>query len=230
VLFIEWLLNIKKNIGFEGQLLIEPKPKEPTKHQYDYDAQTVQGFLLQYGLIDHFKLNIEPNHTMLAGHSYEHDIVFASAYGILGSIDANTGDPSLGWDTDQFPMELKNAVLVMKTVIDQNGLGRGGLNFDCKVRRESTNPEDLFLGHIGAMDTFAKGLKVAAKIHGEGIMKNMVVSRYQGYQNTPLGQKVTNGSLTLAECEEYIHRHGEPQKISGSQEKYEVVLNSYVNE
>jgi len=118
----------------------------------------------------------------------------------------------------------------MKTVIDQNGLGRGGLNFDCNVRRESTNPEDLFLGHIGAMDTFAKGLKIAAKIKEEGLMYNMVSSRYQGYQNTELGQKVSNGTLTLAECEEFIHKNGEPQKVSGSQEKYEVVLNSYINE
>jgi len=223
-------LNIKKNIGFEGQLLIEPKPKEPTKHQYDYDAQSVQGFLLHYNLIDHFKLNIEPNHTMLAGHSYEHDIVYSSAFGILGSIDSNTGDPSLGWDTDQFPMELKNAYLVMKIVVEQDGLGKGGLNFDCKVRRESTDPQDLFIGHIGAMDTFAKALKIAAQVKEEGLLKNKVTHRYAGYLNTTIGQKISNKSCTFNDCEDFVNRSGEPQKISGNQEEYEVILNSYLYE
>ena len=150
------------------QFLIEPKPREPTKHQYDYDAQTTIAFLKTYGLDKDFKLNIEPNHTTLAGHDFEHDIMIAAKYGFLGSVDSNTGDPLLGWDTDQFPMDFKKASLVMGAIVDQGGLGKGGLNFDCKVRRESTDDVDLFIGHIGAMDTFAKGLRIAVNIREEG--------------------------------------------------------------
>lgn len=162
--FFKMAAEYKKKIGFTGVLLIEPKPKEPTKHQYDYDAMTVIAFLKHYGLEKDFKLNIEPNHTTLAGHGYDHDVVMASAFGMLGSVDSNTGSPDLGWDTDQFPMDIKNCSLVMKTVLDQGGLAPGGLNFDCKVRRESTNLKDMFVSHIGAMDSFARGLKIAAKI------------------------------------------------------------------
>jgi len=162
--FLHLALDHKKKIHFDGQLLIEPKPREPTKHQYDYDAQTVIGFLKHYGLDKDFKLNIEPNHSTLAGHDYEQDIEVASRFGLLGSIDSNTGDPLLGWDTDQFPMDIKKATLVMLTVIRQKGLAPGGLNFDSKVRRESVDIEDLFIAHIGAIDTFARGLLNAAKI------------------------------------------------------------------
>ncbi|XP_064395300.1 uncharacterized protein LOC135342500 isoform X1 [Halichondria panicea] len=158
--FFKMVVQYKNKIGFNGQLLIEPKPKEPMKHQYDYDVQTVIAFLKTYNLDKDFKLNIEPNHTSLAGHGYEHDIVVASGYGMLGSIDANTGSPDLGWDTDQFPMDVKNSTLVVKVILEQGGLAPGGLNFDCKVRRESTALEDMFISHIGAMDTFARGLRV----------------------------------------------------------------------
>ena len=147
--FLHLAVRHKQQIGFTGQLLIEPKPKEPTAHQYDYDAQTVWGFLKTYNLEAHYKVNIEPNHTTLAGHSFEHDIEVASRFGYLGSIDSNTGSPSLGWDTDQFPMNLRDCTMVMRAVIRQGGLAPGGLNFDCKVRRESTDIEDIFIGHIG---------------------------------------------------------------------------------
>eukprot|EP00750_Incisomonas_marina_P013298 INCI17283.2.p1 GENE.INCI17283.2~~INCI17283.2.p1 ORF type:complete len:454 (-),score=82.56 INCI17283.2:1112-2473(-) len=163
-IFLQAAVNHKEKIGADFQLLIEPKPREPMKHQYDYDAQTCIGFLKTYNLDKHFKLNIEPNHTTLAGHDYEHDLLMSSLYGFLGSIDANTGDTLLGWDTDQFPMDVKKATLAMLVVLKQEGLAPGGLNFDCKVRRESTDIEDMFISHIGAMDTFARGLRAAAAI------------------------------------------------------------------
>ncbi|XP_031553887.1 xylose isomerase-like isoform X2 [Actinia tenebrosa] len=217
----------KKKIGFTGQLLIEPKPKEPTKHQYDYDAQTVIGFLKTYGLDNDFKLNIEPNHTTLAGHSYEHDIVVASKYGLLGSIDSNTGSPDLGWDTDQFPMDVKNCTFVMKAVIEQNGLAPGGLNFDCKVRRESTDVEDMFIAHIGAMDAFARGLKSAMKLIEEGKLSSLVKEHYSSFDDG-IGVKIEKGLTSLEELESYIMENGDPELISGKQEKCEAILNFYV--
>jgi xylose isomerase len=208
-------------------LLIEPKPKEPTKHQYDYDAQTVIGFLKTYDLDQDFKLNIEPNHTTLAGHGYEHDVVMASKLGFLGSVDSNTGSPDLGWDTDQFPMDVKGATLVMKAIIEQGGLAPGGLNFDCKVRRESTDLDDMFLAHIGAMDTFARGLKNAVKILDDGLLPGAVKERYSGFDKG-IGKKIEDGDATLEELEEYVVKHGEPEVRSGQQEKYESLLNRYV--
>lgn len=225
--FFKMAAEYKKKIGFTGVLLIEPKPKEPTKHQYDYDAMTVIAFLKHYGLEKDFKLNIEPNHTTLAGHGYEHDVVMASAFGMLGSVDSNTGSPDLGWDTDQFPMDIKNCSLVMKTVLDQGGLAPGGLNFDCKVRRESTNLKDMFISHIGAMDSFARGLKIAAKIKEEGVMDKHVKTRYSSY-NTGIGQKIENGTTSFEELEKYILENGDPQAVSGEQEHYESMLNYYV--
>jgi xylose isomerase len=174
--FLKMAVRFKEEIGFKGQFLLEPKPKEPTKHQYDYDAQTVYGFLKTYGLDGHFKVNIEPNHTTLAGHSYEHDLWMASQFGYLGSLDINTGSPDLGWDTDQFLMDPKLATIVMLTVIKQNGLQPGGLNFDCKLRRESSDLEDLFIAHIGAMDNLAFALKKAALIYEDKhLEKNRIV-------------------------------------------------------
>ncbi|XP_077971274.1 xylose isomerase-like [Styela clava] len=225
--FFKMVVAYKKKIGFTGQLLIEPKPKEPSKHQYDYDAMTVIAFLKTYDLDKDFKLNIEPNHTTLAGHCYEHDIVMASAYGMLGSVDSNTGSPDLGWDTDQFPMDVKSAAMVMKTIIEQGGLAPGGLNFDCKVRRESTDLEDMLISHIGAMDTFARGLIVAAKIIEEGIMDKAVKERYATF-SSGLGAKVKSGAATLEECAEYIEKNGNPRLISGKQEKMESILNRYL--
>ncbi|KAL5017455.1 hypothetical protein ScPMuIL_007044 [Solemya velum] len=198
--FFKMAVAYKKKIGFTGTFLIEPKPKEPTKHQYDYDAMTVIGFLKHFGLENDFKLNVEPNHTTLAGHAYEHDIVMASAFGLLGSVDSNTGSPDLGWDTDQFPMDVKNATLVMKTVIEQNGLQPGGLNFDCKVRRESTDLRDMFVAHIGAMDTFARGLKCATRMMEDKFMSQHVQTRYSSYEKG-IGKKIEENSTSLEELE-----------------------------
>jgi len=217
--FLKMAADYKEKIGFKGQLLIEPKPKEPTKHQYDYDAQTVIGFLSLMGLKDHYKLNIEPNHTTMAGHSYEHDLILASTFDMLGSIDANTGDSSLGWDTDQFPTDLKNAVMTVKTIVEQNGLS-GGLNFDCKVRRESTDIEDLFIGHIGAMDLYAKALKIVAKMKEDDVLDSMVKNRYNYDSVKEL--------KSFEECEELINKIGEPMASSGKQEKYEMIFNNYL--
>lgn len=217
----------KEKHGMTAQLLIEPKPREPMKHQYDYDAQTTIAFLKTYGLDDHFKLNIEPNHTTLAGHDFEHDIIISSEYNMLGSVDSNTGDPLLGWDTDQFPMDVKKATLVMNAIVNMGGLSPGGLNFDCKVRRESTDDKDLFIGHIGAIDTFAKALRIVAKIKDDGTLSQMVQKRYESFDNG-FGKKLEEGSLSLEDCEEYIKTNGEPELQSGQQELYEMILNRFV--
>jgi len=225
--FLEMAVKHKKKIGFTGTFLIEPKPREPTKHQYDYDAQTVIGFLKHYKLDNEFKLNIEPNHTTLAGHDYEHDVEVASRYGMLGSVDANTGDTLLGWDTDQFPMDVKKATLLMMSVIRQGGLAPGGLNFDAKVRRESTDIEDMFIAHIGAMDTFARGLLNAANAMGE--MEKMVTHRYSSW-DSELGKKVESGDCDFETLEKYLLglETQEPATISSKQEKFESVFNRYI--
>jgi len=227
----DWLPSTRKKIGFNGQLLIEPKPREPTKHQYDYDAQTVIGFLKHYGLDKDFKLNIEPNHTTLAGHDYEHDIEVASRYGMLGSIDSNTGDTLLGWDTDQFPMDFRKNTLVMRTVLRQGGLAPGGLNFDCKVRRESTDVEDIFIAHIGAMDAFARALRNAANIHEKGTIDTLIAQRYSSW-STELGKKISSGHSSFEELEKVIFEkkeHGEPAQTSSHQEKYELLFNAQIH-
>jgi len=219
--------DYKHKIGFTGTLLIEPKPREPTKHQYDYDAQTVIGFLKHYNLDKDFKLNIEPNHTTLAGHDYEHDIEVASRYGMLGSIDSNTGDTLLGWDTDQFPMDAKKTTLVMQSVIKQGGLAPGGLNFDCKVRRESTDVEDIFIAHIGAMDCFARGLRNAANLNTKGTLDKLIKERYSSWESE-IGQKIEKGEATLEDLEQWVKVHGDPKKTSGKQEKFELLFNQFV--
>jgi len=225
--FFKLAIAYKKKIGFKGVFLIEPKPKEPTKHQYDYDAMTVVAFLRTYGLEDEIKLNIEPNHTTLAGHAYEHDVVMSSAYNMLGSVDSNTGSPDLGWDTDQFPMDIKHATLLLQVILRQGGLQPGGLNFDCKVRRESTDLKDMFISHIGAMDTFARGLKCAAKIIDDDVINKQIEERYSSYKSG-IGAKIASGSTSLEELEEYIFKNGEPAHTSGQQEHYENMLNYYV--
>jgi len=220
-------VRYKEEKGYTYQFLIEPKPREPAKHQYDYDAATAMAFLSHYGLNEHFKLNIEPNHTTLAGHDFEHDIILSSQYGMLGSVDSNTGDPLVGWDTDQFPMDYKKATLAMGAIVDQGGIAPGGLNFDCKVRRESTDDVDLFIGHIGAMDCFAKGLRNAAKIREEAVLPGMVKERYSSYDEG-FGKKIEDGTMSLEECEAFVIENGEPKQISGKQELYEMVLNRYM--
>ncbi|KAL4235766.1 hypothetical protein ACF0H5_004158 [Mactra antiquata] len=225
--FFRMASEYKKKIGFTGTLLIEPKPKEPSKHQYDYDAMTVIAFLKTYGLDKEYKLNIEPNHTTLAGHGYEHDVVMASAFGMLGSVDSNTGSPDLGWDTDQFPMDIKNCTQVMRVILDQGGLAPGGLNFDCKVRRESTNLRDMFISHIGAMDSFARALKCAAKIKEEGVFTKYVKERYSTF-DSGIGQKIEQGTTSFEELEKFAMENGEPVAVSGEQEHCENMLNYYV--
>merc|ERR1712228_927077 len=163
------------------QFCIEPKPREPTAHQYDYDAQTVIGFLKTYGLDKDFKINVEPNHTTLAGHDYEHDLRVASAYGMLGSIDCNAGQPYLGWDTDEFPSDPRKALLCMLIIVQQGGIAPGGNNFDCKLRRESTDLADMFIAHIGGMDCLARGLRGAAKLLSDGKFAENLKKRYSSW-------------------------------------------------
>ena len=217
----------KKAIGFDGTLLIEPKPKEPTKHQYDYDAATVLSFLRKFDLIDEFKLNIEANHATLAGHTFEHDLTVASADGRLGSIDANRGDYLLGWDTDQFPTDIYSATFAMLVILKQKGLGKGGVNFDAKVRRGSIDGEDLFHAHIGGMDSFARGLKIADRIIEDGVLNDFIAKRYKSFR-TGIGRKIMTGETDFSELETYIHENGEPELVSGREEMLENIINGYI--
>ena len=225
--FLSMASDYKKEIGFTGTLLIEPKPKEPTKHQYDFDAGAVIGFLRNYDLDKDFKLNIECNHAALAGHTFEHELTLASSYGLLGSVDANTGDPMLGWDTDQFNTDYRELTRAMLVILKQGGLGFGGLNFDAKLRRDSTDIEDMFVAHIGSMDAFARGLKNAQKILNDGKLPEMVEDRYSSY-NSGIGAKIESGETDFKELEKYIFENGEPKQKSGKQELYEMVQNYYL--
>ena len=217
----------KKKIGFKGTLLIEPKPKEPTKHQYDYDAATVLSFLRTYDLIDEFSLNLEANHATLAGHTFEHDLTVASAAGRLGSIDANRGDLLLGWDTDQFPTDLYSTTYAMMVILKQGGLKPGGVNFDAKLRRGSFDLEDLFHAHIGGMDAFARGLKIAHRIMEDGQVGDFVKRRYAGWRRG-MGREVLAGKASFEDMEAYVHKHGEAAKTSGREEWLEGLINSYL--
>jgi xylose isomerase len=217
----------RKRIGFKGTLLIEPKPKEPTKHQYDFDAATVLGFLRRFGLYDDFKLNVEANHATLAGHTFEHDLAVAASEGMLGSIDANRGDPMLGWDTDQFPTDLYSTTLAMVVILQHGGLGKGGVNFDAKVRRGSFDTEDLFHAHVGGMDSFARGLKIAHRIIADGVLADFVTARYSSYCQG-IGKKIMAGKTSFAELERYVLKHGEPAKQSGREEMLENIVNGYI--
>lgn len=226
--FLKMAVNYKKEIGFDGQFCIEPKPREPTAHQYDYDAQTVIGFLKTYGLDKDFKLNIEPNHTTLAGHDYEHDLRMASAYDMLGSIDCNAGQPYLGWDTDEFPSDPRKAMLCMLVVVQQGGIAPGGNNFDCKLRRESTDLEDMFIAHVGGMDCLARGLRGACKLVEEGLVEKVLSERYQSWDENALAKKVAAGEASLSEVEAYAKTAAEPPMKSGKQEYLEQLLNRYI--
>src|SRR6059058_1506500 len=223
--FFHLAVDYKKKIGFGGQFLIEPKPKEPTTHQYDFDAAACINFLRAYGLTDSFKLNLETNHATLAGHTMMHELVYASSQGLLGSIDANRGDLLLGWDTDQFPTDLYLTTAIMLVILEQGGLAPGGLNFDAKVRRESFEPVDLFHAHIGGMDTFAWGLKIAAKMRADGVLKDFVRQRY-GSWDIGIGQKIEAGNASLEDLERYMLEKGEPTpSVSGRQEMLENIVN-----
>jgi len=225
--FLNMAVDYARQIGFDGQFLIEPKPKEPTKHQYDFDAQSCHAFLQKYDLVPHFKLNLESNHGTLAGHTFEHELTYAAANGILGSIDANRGDLLLGWDTDQFPTNIYEATFIMYIVLSAGGLAPGGLNFDAKVRRSSFEPVDLFHAHIGGMDAFARGLKIALKMRNDGALDDFIKQRYAGW-DSGIGKDIEDGKASFADCEKYILENGEPKPVSGRQEMLENIVNEYI--
>ncbi len=215
-----------RSIGLKGNFLIEPKPMEPMKHQYDFDSATVAGFLREHGLEKDFKLNIEANHATLSGHTFEHDLQVASDHGLLGSIDANRGNAQNGWDTDQFPTDLYDTVGAMLVVLRQGGL-EGGPNFDAKARRESTDLEDLFIAHIGGMDAFARGLEVAHALLTESPWEQWRRERYASFDGGA-GKDFEAGALTLADLHAIASKRGEPKQTSGKQERYENLLNQYL--
>lgn len=225
--FLQMAVDYKQKIGFKGQFFIEPKPKEPTKHQYDFDAASCLCFLQKYGLTDHFKLNIEANHASLAGHTFHHELEFSRVNGMLGSVDANRGDLFLGWDTDQFPTDIYDTTLAMYTILRNGGLAPGGLNFDAKLRRPSIDPEDLFYAHVGAMDAFARGLKNAAKMVKEKKFEKAVAKRYSGWDKG-LGAKIEKGQMGFETLEAHTLKNGEPELESGRQEFLENTLNEYI--
>ncbi|MEQ2005911.1 MAG: xylose isomerase [Limisphaerales bacterium] len=225
--FLHMAVAYKKEIGFKGQFYIEPKPKEPTKHQYDSDAAACLNFLREYDLMDHLKLNLETNHATLAGHSMHHELEVAGAAGALGSIDANTGDLMLGWDTDQFPTDIYLTTQCMLSILKYGGLKTGGVNFDAKVRRESFEPVDLFHAHIGGMDAFARGLKIAAAIRADGRLDAFVKNRYRTW-DTGLGKDIEKGKVGFKQLEAHAHKHGEPKLESGRQEFLENLINEFI--
>lgn len=209
--------------GFKGTFLVEPKPMEPTKHQYDVDTETVIGFLRAHGLDKDFKVNIEVNHATLAGHTFEHELCCAVDNGMLGSIDANRGDAQNGWDTDQFPIDNYELTQAMLQIIRNGGLGNGGTNFDAKMRRNSTDPEDIFIAHISGMDAMARALLNAAAIIEDGTLCNMVKERYASF-DAGKGKDFEDGKMTFEEVYEYGKQVGEPRMTSGKQEKYETIV------
>lgn len=219
--------DYKNKIGFKGTLLIEPKPKEPTKHQYDFDSATVIGFLRKYNLHNEFKLNIEANHATLAQHSFQHELNMCRINDMLGSVDANMGDLMLGWDTDQFPTNIYDTTLAMYEILQNGGLGSGGLNFDAKVRRSSIDELDLFYAHIAGMDTFAWGLKVAAKLLEDKVFINFIENKYSSWK-TDLGQSIENGTIDFDKLEKYALENGVTPNESGRQELLESILNQYI--
>lgn len=227
-IFLHMAVEYKKKIGFEGQFYIEPKPKEPTKHQYDSDVAACLNFLRQYELLEYFKLNIETNHATLAGHTMHHELEMAIAANALGSIDANMGDLLLGWDTDQFPTDIYLTTQIMYCILKMGGFTTGGLNFDAKVRRESFEPVDLFYAHIAAMDAFARGLKIASALRKDGRIEQLIRERYSSW-DTGIGKKIENREIGFEELEQYILRKGEaaPNK-SGRQELIEAIINEYI--
>ena len=227
--FLHLAVDYAKSIGFKGQFLIEPKPKEPTKHQYDFDVASGIAFLRTYGLEKYFKFNIETNHATLAGHTFEHEIEVAAAAGALGSIDANTGDPLLGWDTDQFNTNVKELTLAMVSILRAGGLGSGGFNFDAKLRRPSIDPEDLFHAHIGGMDAYALGFKIARRILAEGVFEQFVADRYSSF-DTGYGKDIETGKASFKSLEKLVlSKLGEPTPKSGKQEYLENLLMQYLH-
>ena len=226
--FLNLVVEHKHRIGFKGTILIEPKPREPSKHQYDFDVATVFGFLKQYGLEREVKLNIEANHATLAGHSFEHEIVLAQALGVFGSLDVNRGDPQLGWDTDQFPNNVAEVAQAFYYLFKDGGLGTGGLNFDAKVRRQSLDPADLFHGHIGGMDVCARALLIAEKMITDGHLARAVSERYAGWQQ-PWGQDILAGKVSLQSLSDHVLANDKDVlPVSGRQEYLENLVNRYL--
>ncbi|HEX5764826.1 MAG TPA: xylose isomerase [Woeseiaceae bacterium] len=225
--FLSMARDYGRSIGFEGTFLIEPKPMEPMYHQYDADAQTVIGFLRHYGLAGDFKLNVEANHATLAGHSFAHELQMSADAGLLGSIDANRGNPQNGWDTDQFPTDLYDAVQAMLVLLGDGGFKTGGFNFDAKVRRESTDPEDMFIAHIGGMDTFARGLLIAHDILENSPLPEFRRQRYASFDDGP-GSAFESGKLSLTDLRDHAAKSGEPAQFSGKQEWVENLINDYI--
>jgi xylose isomerase len=226
--FLRMAVEYKKQIGFTGQLYIEPKPKEPTKHQYDFDCAAVFGFLKARGLEKDFKFNIEANHATLAGHSFHHELEYAAAIGMLGSVDANRGDLLLGWDTDQFPTDLYDTTIAMLTILGIGGFKTGGLNFDAHVARESFEPVDLFHAHIGGMDAFARGLKIAAAIRRDGVLKDFIARRYASWDDG-IGRKIEKRQAGFRQLRRYMLRKGDvAPNTSGRVEMLENMLNEYI--
>ena len=225
--FLHMARDYARSNGFNGTFFIEPKPCEPSKHQYDYDSATVIGFLNNYGLTDDFKLNIEVNHATLSGHTFQHELQVAANAGMLGSIDANRGDNQNGWDTDQFPNNLYEVTEAMLVLLRSGGLQGGGINFDAKVRRNSTDLADLFHAHIGGMDMFARGLMAAASILEESPIESMRSNRYGSFDETD-GRAFENGELTLQDLHRLAFGASEPERLSGQQELYENILNRFV--
>lgn len=226
--FLHLVAEHKHRIGFEGTLLIEPKPQEPAKHQYDYDCATVHGFLVRHGLEGEYRLNIEANHATLAGHSFHHEVAYAVANGMFGSIDANRGDYQNGWDTDQFPNSVDELSLALYEILKGGGFTTGGFNFDAKLRRQSTDRTDLFHAHIGGLDTLARALLVAADIVEAGTLRAMVEARYTGWSG-PLGLAILDGTLSLADLAAKVESgEVDPRPVSGRQELYENVVNRHI--
>ncbi len=225
--FLHMAVAHKKKIGFQGPFYIEPKPREPSTHQYDSDSAACLNFLREYGLMEHFKLNIETNHATLAGHTMRHELEVALAANALGSIDANTGDELIGWDTDQFPTNIYLTTQIMLVLLKMGGFTTGGLNFDAKVRRESFEPVDLFHAHIGGMDAFARGLKVAAAIVVDGRLDGLLKQRYSTF-DSGIGAQVEKGEVGFEDLEAYTLKNGEPIIGSGRQEMLENLVNEFI--
>lgn len=225
--FISLVVEHKHKIGFSGTILIEPKPCEPTKHQYDFDAAAVAAFLRKYGLEKEVKLNVEVNHATLAGHTFEHELAYASSQNLLGSIDVNRGDPQNGWDTDQFPNSVADWTLAMLQILGNGGLGNGGFNFDAKIRRQSIDPADLFHGHVGAMDICARALLAAAAIIEDGTLEKFVADRYAGWHEGA-GAEMLAGKLSLEQIAQRAYDAPAPRPKSGRQEYLENLVNRFV--
>jgi xylose isomerase len=227
--FMHMAADYAKEIGFKGQFLIEPKPKEPTKHQYDFDVASGIAFLRTFGLEKHFKFNIETNHATLAGHTFQHEIEVAASQKMLGSIDANAGDLLLGWDTDQFNTDVKELTLAMVSILKAGGLGTGGFNFDAKLRRASIDPEDLFIAHIGGMDAYALAFRIAREINADGKFSAFVADRYASF-DSGFGKDIEKRKVGFKELESLVlTKLGEPTLRSGKQEYLENLLNRYLH-